>query len=71
MADMLRMDYINSLPQLWYQGWPVYDIDVETGLFRIDVCGMLDICHIGQVIAFDCEDGKTYDVETFYTDYKP
>ena len=40
MVDILRMDYINSLPQpfiaRFYGGseWPVYDIEVQTGLLR-------------------------------------
>lgn len=48
MADLLNMDLINSLPQpLWGSEngkdwwWPIVDIDVESGICRIDVCGML------------------------------
>lgn len=48
-ADRLNIDLINSKGQLfvdlggnWW--WPVFDIDVQTGLFRIDVCGLLE-CH--------------------------
>lgn len=45
--DILDMDYINSLAQpLWDGDWPVYDICVETGLYRIDVCGLLEVRHI-------------------------
>lgn len=75
MSDLLRMDYINSLPQPFIamfcggSAWPVYDIDVETGLLRIDVCGMLEIKHIGEVLNFlDC-DGVEHDSETFYSEY--
>jgi hypothetical protein len=41
------MDFINSLPQpfmanfIGKERWPVYDIAVDGGLLRIDVCGML------------------------------
>lgn len=66
--DLLKMDYINSLGQLFWNGFPVYDIDVETGFFRLDVCGMLDMCHIDSVIYFDCEDGNKYAAEDFYVD---
>lgn len=76
MADLLRMDYINSLPQpfvaTFYGGdeWPVYDIDVETGLFRIDVVGKLQCCHIGDVAHFTDMDGDKHDSESFYCDYE-
>jgi hypothetical protein len=53
MSDLLNMELINSLPQpLWVSSngkdwwWPVYDICVETGLVRIDVCGKLQTNHI-------------------------
>lgn len=79
VTDMLRMDYINSLPQplfarkwgasSWW--WPVYDIDVETGLYRIDVMGKLDACHISDTAEFRDADGKSHDPETFYSDYVP
>lgn len=73
--DRLRMDYINSLPQPFiahfYGGseWPIYDIEVGTGLLRIDVCGKLDVKHIGDVKYFRDADGVEHDSETFYTDY--
>jgi hypothetical protein len=50
MTDILNMELINSLPQpLFGKGygrdhwWPIVDIDVETGLCRIDVCGLLEV----------------------------
>lgn len=58
--DRLDIDYINSLPQLWVDGWPVYDIDVETGLFRIDVCGLLEVRHIDRYIAMSDSTGKRH-----------
>ena len=76
-SDKLRLDYINSLPQPFiarmYGGseWPVYDIDVGTGLLRLDVIGKLDISHIGNVREFVDANGDIHDVDTFYSDYEP
>lgn len=51
MTDLLDKNYIDSLPQPFFvDSWPVHDIDVQTGLFRINVCGLLDVRHIGEVI---------------------
>lgn len=75
MKDLLRMDYINDLPQpfivTFYGGdeWPVYDIDVETGLLRIDVCGLLEVKHIAEVNFFTDAYGVIHDSEVFYSDY--
>jgi len=78
MTDLLRMDFINSLPQpLWVRQWgrdsfdmPVWDICVETGLIRIDVCGLLDKLHIGDVAEFKDDAGVVYSSEVFYSDYE-
>lgn len=78
MTDLLRLDFINSLPQpLWVRkwgrdsfDWPLYEICVETGLMKIDVCGMLDRLHIGDVAQFKDDAGNVYDSEVFYTDYE-
>lgn len=78
MTDLLRMDFINSLPQpLWIRQWgrdsfdmPVWDICVETGLIRIDVCGLLDKLHIGDVAEFKDDAGVVYSSEVFYSDYE-
>jgi len=74
MSDLLCMDYINSLPQpliaklFGGSEWPIYDIDVGSGLLRIDVCGLLEVKHIGDVRSF-CDDcGVEHDSETFYVD---
>ena len=72
--DKLRMDFINSLPQPFIvrfidgTEWPLYDIDVETGILRIDVCGKLQIMHIGEAALFRDMDGAEHDAETFYSD---
>lgn len=69
MPDLLDMAYINSLPQpLWDGNFPVYDICVETGLYRIDVCGKLDIKHIDRVHTLRDAAGKTHHVGDFYLD---
>lgn len=68
-ADRLNMEKINSLGQIYVRlsmsWWPVESIDVQTGLFRIDVCGMLE-CH-DWVDAFEFRDesGNVYDPEQF------
>lgn len=74
MADLLNIDFINSLPQpLWVRqwgrtdfDWPLYEICVETGLMQIDVCGKLDNLHIGDVAQFRDDHGTVYDSEEFY-----
>ncbi len=77
MSDLLRMDYINSLPQPFFahfyggSEWPVHDIDVETGLLRIDVCGLLDVKHIGDVKFFRDMDGVEHDADSFYNEDEP
>lgn len=74
MADLLDMDYINSLPQpflgrmLGGAEWPIYDIEVETGLIRIDVCGKLDVKDIGDFTAFRDDTGVWRSSEAFYAD---
>lgn len=72
--DRLRMDFINSLPQpLWADTfgaeWPIYDIDVQTGLLRIDVCGMLEVKHIDDLRSIRDDGGTVRDIEVFYCDY--
>lgn len=78
MADLLDMDYINSLPQPFLAQqygdhgddwlWPVHDIEVQTGLVRIDVCGKLDTKHIGDFKIFRDANGKNHDADDFYAD---
>lgn len=68
MSDLLDMKYINRLPQLWDGEWPVFDIDVQTGLYRIDVCGLLEVRHIGRCIKMRDASGKEHYVDDFYLD---
>lgn len=74
MSDLLDMDYINSLPQPLFLmerqdiEWPVHDFEVESGLFRIDVCGLLQVKHIGGAIRFrDCN-GTVHWADDLYAD---
>lgn len=75
MSDLLDMTHINSLPQPFIVAllgggeWPVHDIDVTTGLFRIDVCGMLEANHIGEALCFIDSFGERHESDTFYADY--
>jgi hypothetical protein len=76
MTDRLKIDYINSLPQpllvaFGASDWPVFDIDVETGLLRIDVIGRLEVRHIGEAIYFTDAEGGKHDSEAFYCDLEP
>ena len=55
--DKLNLKFINSLPQpLMAISWsdretPVHDIDVQTGLVRLDVSGMLDLMDKIEIVA--------------------
>lgn len=76
MTDLLRMDYINSLPQPflvrfagdrnWW--WPVHDFEVQTGLIRIDVCGKLQVKNFGEVMEIKDGAGTSHDPDTFYSE---
>ncbi len=72
MSDKLDMAKLNALPHplyvstcgSWYQ---VHDIDVETGLMRIDVHGMLDVQMFGSMPFKDGE-GTHHDMDDFYVE---
>jgi len=76
MHDLLKMDFINSLPQPLLATlygdkdckWEINDIDVETGLLRINVCGKLQIMHIGDVNFFTDMNGDIHDADDFYNE---
>lgn len=74
MNDILNMQHINRLPQPFiahfFGGgeWPVNDIDVTTGLLRIDVVGLLEVKHIGEVNFFRDANGVKHDSDSFYID---
>jgi hypothetical protein len=73
VPDLLNMALINSLPQPLFvrecgskDWWPVHDIEVETGLYRIDVCGLLDVKSIGGAAEFRDANGVVHDSDDFY-----
>jgi hypothetical protein len=69
MSDLLDINYINSLPHpLFDDGWPVYDIDVQTGLYRINVCGKLSVKHIGDCLIITDAAGRRHHTDDLYTD---
>ena len=72
--DLLRMDFINdlSMPLMaeFYGGdqWPIEDIDVQTGLLRIDVVGKRQVKHVGDLKHIIDADGRTHAVDELYTE---
>ena len=76
MSDLLRMDYINSLQQpFWVRlgglpdwWWPVYDIDAETGLMRLDVMGKLQVIYFSEVSEIKSDGGPTHDPDDWYNE---
>lgn len=68
-TDRLDMAYINSLPQpLWDGDWPVIWIDVETGCYIIDVCGMTEPRHIDRCMRMRDATGKEHYTSDFELD---
>jgi hypothetical protein len=74
MTDRLRMDYINGLSQPFLvrfcgdrYTWPVYDIEVQTSLVRIDACGKLEPKSFAEVAEIWDGDGNKHDPEDWYT----
>lgn len=72
-GDLLDMARINALPQpliavdrAWR--WPIYDIDVQTGQMRIDVCGLLQIKDITDYPAIEDAHGVLHDPYEWYLD---
>ena len=76
MSDLLRFDYINSLPHpliaVYRDGWefPVHDIEVQCGLVRIDVMGKLQVCDIVDFKCLKDDFGVEHDIDTFFVDYE-
>lgn len=75
MSDVLRMDYINSLPQPFLarfcgdkSWWPVHDFEVQTGVMRIDVCGLLQVKSFCEVMEIRDGDHQTHDPDSFYNE---
>ncbi len=74
MADKLDMAAINDLPHpliarfVGDDYWPVHDIDVVTGLMRIDVCGLLQPMRFSEVTHILDADGVSHDAERFWNE---
>ena len=45
--------------------WPIHDIELDCGLIRIDVCGLLEILDLGDVAKIKWEGGAV-DQDDFY-----
>lgn len=78
MTDLLKMDYINSLPQPFYvqffgseSWWPVVSICVETGFMQLDACGKIFCECIGSVKSIKDQNFNLHDPETFYQEEIP
>lgn len=78
MSDILRLDYINSLPQPFLAellgdkegyGAEVILICVETGLMQLNICGRIDRCHISDVSTFVDMAGVRHDPDSFWADF--
>lgn len=69
--DVLDAEYINSLPQpLWDRGYQIVNIDVQTGLYKIDVCGMIDIKNLLKIRSIFDGNGNEHLIEDLLTDEK-
>lgn len=75
MVERLLIEKLNALPQPLYarfcgdkKKWPVYDIDVETGMMRIDVIGKLQVMHFGEIMDLFCADLVRHDPSEFYNE---
>ncbi len=73
-GDLLNMERLNSLPHPLYVAhigawWPVHDIDVQTGLIRIDVSGKLDVLHFGGITGLRDANGAEHNLDSFYIEH--
>jgi len=76
VSDVLRMDFINSLPQPifgrdlgkddWW--WPVNDFEVESGMCRIDVCGLLQCRWVTDFSVFRDADGVLHEPDSLFVE---
>jgi hypothetical protein len=72
--DLLLLDKINSLPHPLFGKflggwcWPIFDIDVQTGLLRIDVCGKLQVSGVGELTCLVDANMTEHPIEQFYNE---
>lgn len=69
MSDLLDIEKLNDLPYpIRLEGFPVLEIDVESGLVRIDVCGLAEIRHFSDYIRLSDGNGVQHDCDDFYVE---
>lgn len=75
--DLLSFEKINALPHPlmirefshdWW--WPLIDIDVQSGLYRVDVCGKSQTFSVGGCTQIQDGTGDIHDMDIFFTDYE-
>ena len=73
--DLLNMEFINSLPQPFIAieydekwQWPIQDICVQSGIMRIDVCGLLQPVELLDYKFIQDANGNKHNPEDFYFD---
>ena len=78
MTDVLRGDYINSLPQPFYVRtlgsdwwWPVHDIGIDVPWLRIDVCGKLQVMEFSDVAEIRDEAGDYHNPDDWWNEDAP
>lgn len=73
-TDLLDMAKINALPHpltaVFAGGdhWEIHDIDVETGLLRILVCGLLQIKEFSELCGIVDGDFEEHDPGEFFVE---
>ncbi len=75
MIDLLDMDKLNAMGQMYGENlgswWPIVDIDVQTGLCRIDVCGLLQCMHFYEFVRIKGDSGEEMQTDDFYVEDAP
>lgn len=72
-TDLLSTAKLNALPhpivaRIFGGEWEVETIDVETGLIRIFVCGLLECRHFSEVQELVDINGGVHDSDEFYNE---
>lgn len=74
-SDLLLMDKLNSLPHPLIgrfcgdsHWWEIHDIDVETGLTRINVSGLLEVKHFCELMFIEDANHNLHDPDDFYNE---
>lgn len=74
-GDIIDIVKFNNLPSpvtavYWGSktGWWIETLCVQTGLMRVDVCGMLERCHFSDVKELIDINGNKHNPDDFYID---